>query len=65
VIRAFGAELDAYAMRTAGLRGEGPTRDLQADEVERSFVRGFGLEQLHQHLRDLDRSVAECAAPRA
>ena len=59
------AALDGYATQTAALRAEGLTQDLRADEVERSFVLGFGLEQLRQHFKDLDRSIAECASPPA
>ena len=53
--------LDSYAAEIAALRRAGLMRDLPADEVERIFALGFALEQLHQHFKDLDRSVEECA----
>jgi uncharacterized membrane protein YccC len=53
--------LDGYAAEIAALRREGLTRVLPADEVERFFVLSFALEQLHQHFKDLDRCVTECA----
>jgi uncharacterized membrane protein YccC len=59
------AAFDGFAAQTAALRAEGLTRNLRADEVERCFVLGFGLAQLRQHFKDLDRSIAECAAPAA
>jgi uncharacterized membrane protein YccC len=59
------AALDGFATQTAALRAEGLMRDLRADEVERCFVLGFGLEELRQHFRDLHRSIAESAAPPA
>jgi uncharacterized membrane protein YccC len=58
------AALAGYAAEMVVLRREGLTRTLRADEVERIFVLGFALEQLHLHFEDLDRSVRECAAPR-
>jgi uncharacterized membrane protein YccC len=57
--------LGRYAAAMAALRREGLTRDLPVDQVERIFVLGFALEQLHQHIRDLSRCVEECAAPLA
>jgi hypothetical protein len=53
--------LDGYAAKIAALRREGLTQDLPVDEIERIFVLGFALEQLHQHFKDLNRSVEECA----
>jgi uncharacterized membrane protein YccC len=53
--------LDSYAAEIAALRRAGLMRDLPADEVERIFALSFALEQLHQHFKDLDRSVEECA----
>jgi hypothetical protein len=62
--RSCDAALAGYATEMAVLCREGLTRILPADEVERVFVLGFALEQLHLHFEDLDRSVRECVAPR-
>ena len=51
--------LQSYAATVAALRGEGLTRDLSADVVERFFALGFLLEQMRQNLMDLERVVAE------
>src|SRR6266404_412614 len=51
--------LQAYAEEVAALRGEGLTRDLPGDAVERFFALGFSLEQMRQNLKDLERCVAE------
>src|SRR6266446_3879938 len=51
--------LQAYAEEVAALRGEGLTRDLPGDAVERFFALGFSLEQMRQNLNDLERCVAE------
>lgn len=56
------AALNAYAVEIAWLRAEGVTRFLPGDVAERFFAMGFALEQLHQHLKDLDRCVAEWSA---
>jgi hypothetical protein len=58
------AALNAYAVEIARLRAEGVTRSLPGDVAERLFATGFALEQLHQHLKDLDRCVAEWATKR-
>jgi hypothetical protein len=39
------------------LRREGRTRDLPVDVIERFFMVGFALEQLHQNFIDLRRCV--------
>jgi uncharacterized membrane protein YccC len=57
--------LAGYAAEVAALRREGLTRDLPADAVERIFVLGFALEQLHRHFHDVRRSMEGCAAPLA
>ena len=41
------------------MRGEGLTRGLPADVIERFFALGFSLEQMRQNLMDLERVVAE------
>jgi len=56
------AALDGYAAEFAALRREGLTRELPDEAVERIFAFGFALDQLHLHLRDLARCVAELAA---
>ena len=48
-----------YAATVAALRGEGLTRGLPADVVERFFALGFSLEQMRQNLMDLERVVVE------
>jgi uncharacterized membrane protein YccC len=58
---AVDAALNAYAVEVARLRAEGMTRSLPGDVAERFFATRFALEQLHQHLEDLDRCVAEWA----
>jgi uncharacterized membrane protein YccC len=55
------AAINAYAVEVAELRAEGVTRSLPGDVAERFFAASFALEQLHQHLKDLDRCVAEWA----
>jgi uncharacterized membrane protein YccC len=51
--------LQSYAATVAALRGEGLTRGLPADVVERFFALGFSLEQMRQNLNDLERVVVE------
>jgi uncharacterized membrane protein YccC len=53
------AALRAYATEVAALRGEGLTRGLPGDVIERFFALGFSLEQMRQNLKDLERCVAE------
>ncbi|WP_395665317.1 hypothetical protein [Methylocella sp.] len=45
---AFEAALAAYDADIAAWRGEGHTRALDVDALERLFALGFALEQLHQ-----------------
>ena len=49
----------AYAAEIAAVRGEGLTRSLPGDAIERFFALGFSLEQMRQNLIDLERVVAE------
>jgi uncharacterized membrane protein YccC len=56
---ALEAVLDEYADTFAAVRREGLTRHLPVDAVERVFVLSFALEQLRQHLHDLDRCARE------
>src|SRR6516165_7479265 len=58
------AALDGYAAEIAALRRQGSTRELPDEAVERIFALGFALDQLHLHLRDLARCVAEFAPTR-
>jgi len=51
--------LQAYAEEVTAVRGEGLTRGLPGDEVERFFALGFSLEQMRQNLKDLERCIAE------
>jgi hypothetical protein len=59
------AALDGYAAEIAALRRQGLTRELPDDAVERIFAIGFALDQLHLHLRDLARCLAEFAPGRS
>ncbi len=55
--------LDAYAAEIAALRREGLTRSLPSEAAERFFALGFALEQMRSNFKDLERCVAEWAAP--
>ena len=59
------AALDGYAAEIAALRRQSLTRELPDDAVERIFAIGFALDQLHLHLRDLARCLAEFAPGRS
>jgi hypothetical protein len=52
-----------YATEIAAIRREGLTRALSGDALEHLFTLGFALEELHQHLRDLEKWVTEWAQP--
>jgi uncharacterized membrane protein YccC len=58
------AAMDDCAEVFADLRREGLTRELALDAVERIFTMGFALDQLRQHLRDLERCAGEAAVSR-
>jgi uncharacterized membrane protein YccC len=58
------ASFDDYAQALAGIRRDGLTVGLPVDTVERIFTVGFALEQIHQHLRDLERCVRGVARGR-
>ena len=60
-LAAAAAALDGYAEALAGIRRDGLTLGLPVDTVERIFTVAFALEQIHQHLRDLERCVREVA----
>jgi Fusaric acid resistance protein family len=51
--------IGAYAAEVGAVRGEGLTRGLPGDAIERFFALGFSLEQMRQNLIDLERVVAE------
>lgn len=53
--------LDSYAAALAGIRREGLTLGLPVETVERIFTVAFALEQIQQHLRDLERCAREVA----
>ena len=55
------AAFAAYAAEIADIRREGLMRALPGDALERLFTLGFALEELHQHLLDLERWVTEWA----
>ncbi|HEY6257363.1 MAG TPA: FUSC family protein [Xanthobacteraceae bacterium] len=52
-----------YAAEIAAIRREGLTRALPGDALEHLFTLRFALEELHQHLRDLQKWVTEWARP--
>ena len=58
------ASFEAFMQTFAAVRHEGATVGLPIETVERIFTLGFALEQLRQHLRDLDRCVREAAHKR-
>ena len=51
--------LEGYAAAIAAVRGEGLTRGVAGDVVERFYALGFSLEQMRQNLKDLERCVAD------
>ena len=53
------AALRAYSSEVTATRDEGLTLKLSTDEAENLFALGFGLEQMHQNLGDLQRCVRE------
>jgi uncharacterized membrane protein YccC len=57
------AAFDGYGAEIAAIRREGLTRVLPGDALEHLFTLGFALEQVHQHLRDLQQWVSEQARP--
>jgi uncharacterized membrane protein YccC len=61
-LNAVEAALEGYAAAIATARRERLTQDLPDDAVERIFVLGFALEQLHQNFIDLARCVNEICA---
>jgi uncharacterized membrane protein YccC len=60
-LNAAEAALDDYANAFDTARCEGLTLGLAVDIAERIFTLGFALDQLRQHLRDLERCVTEAA----
>jgi uncharacterized membrane protein YccC len=56
-IQPMEAALEVYTAEVAAVRGDGLTRGLPGDVIERFFALGFSLEQMHQNLRDLERCV--------
>ena len=63
LLTAVESALDAYAAETAALRREGLTQNLPGDAAERLHALGFAFEQMRNNLKDLERCVAEWAAP--
>ena len=51
--------IDDYTEAFTKVRSEGLTIGLSMDTVERIFALGFALDEMRDHLRDLDRSVRE------
>jgi len=54
----FEQALRGYIEAVSALRREGRTRELPVDVIERFFMVGFALEQLHQNFVDLRRCVS-------
>ncbi len=63
LLTAVESALDAYAAETAALRRAGLTQNLPGDAAERLHALGFAFEQMRNNLKDLERCVAEWAAP--
>jgi uncharacterized membrane protein YccC len=63
-LEAIEAALAGYDAEFAAMRGEGLTRDLSDETVERLFALGFALEQLRRNFSDLGRCVTELAPMR-
>jgi len=63
LLTAVESALDAYAAETAALRRDGLTQNLLGDAAERLYALGFAFEQMRNNLKDLERCVAEWAAP--
>jgi uncharacterized membrane protein YccC len=57
------AAFEGYAGEIAAIRREGLMRVLASDALEHLCTLGFALEQVHQHLRDLQQWVSEQARP--
>jgi uncharacterized membrane protein YccC len=57
------AAFEGYAAEIAAVRREGLMRVLASDALEHLCTLGFVLEQVHQHLRDLEQWVSEQARP--
>jgi uncharacterized membrane protein YccC len=57
------AAFEGYAAEIAAIRREGLMRVLTSDALEHLCTLGFALEQVHQHLRDLQQWVSEQARP--
>src|ERR1700722_2760675 len=55
------AAFDGYAAEIGAIRREGLMRALPGEALEHLFTLGFALEQLHQHVRDLEKWVSEWA----
>ncbi len=53
----------AYAAEIGAIRRDGIMRVLPGDALEHLFALSFALDQVHQHLRDLERTVTEWAQP--
>ncbi len=58
------AAFDDYGRTSDAARGERLTLSLPVDAVERVFTLRFALDQMRQHLRDLDRCVRDTARRR-
>src|ERR1700743_3153173 len=51
--------LEGYSAAVAAVRGEGLTRGVAGDVVERFYAIGFSLEQMRQNLKDLERCISD------
>ena len=55
------ADFQAYIEEFGAVRHEGLTRDMGNQTAERFFALGFALEQMREHLNEVQRVVGEWA----
>jgi uncharacterized membrane protein YccC len=60
-LQAVEADFDAYIEEFGAVRHEGLTRDMGNEAAERFFALGFALEQMREHLAEVQRVVGEWA----
>ena len=60
-LQAVEADFHAYIEEFGAVRHEGLTRDMGNEAAERFFALGFALEQMREHLGEVQRVVGEWA----
>jgi hypothetical protein len=60
-LQAVEADFHAYIVEFGAVRREGFTRDMGNEAAERFFALGFALEQMREHLGEVQRVVSEWA----